>query len=66
MSGFDPLQTFVRVHTSLRTSPPMAAGIVDELWSMQDVVLRIDQRFPPPSGPRGPYRKRANAAKLTP
>lgn len=49
---------FVRIHTSLRTSPAMAAGIADELWSMQDVVRRIDQRFPPPSGPRGPYKKR--------
>lgn len=55
---------FVRIHTSLRTSPAMAAGIADELWSMQDVVRRIDQRFPPPSGPLGPYKKR-NATAIS-
>ena len=55
---------FVRIHTSLRTSPAMAAGIADELWSMQDVVRRIDKRFPPPSGPRGPYKKR-NATAIS-
>ena len=49
---------FVRIHRSLRVTPAMAAGLVDELWSMEDVVGHIDQRFPPPTGPRGPYRKR--------
>lgn len=55
---------FVRIHTSLRTSPAMAAGIADELWSMQDVVRRIDKRFPPPSGPGEPYKKR-NATAIS-
>lgn len=54
---------FVRIHTTLRTSPAMAAGIVDSLWSMQDVVHAIDQRFPAPTGPRGPYRKQEKSAK---
>lgn len=49
---------FVRIHRTLKVTPAMAAGIVSELWSMEDVVTRIDQRFPPPTGPRGPYRKR--------
>lgn len=48
---------FVRIHTTLRTSPAMAAGIADALWSMKDLVDRIDKRFPAPTGPRGPYRK---------
>lgn len=52
---------FVRIHTTLRTSPAMAAGIAESLWSMHDVVRRIDQRFPGAHGPRGPYRKRGDS-----
>jgi IS1 family transposase len=35
---------FVRIHRTLRTSPAMAAGISDRLWSMEDVVALIDRR----------------------
>lgn len=35
---------FVRIHKTLRTSPAMAAGISDRLWSMEDVVALIDER----------------------
>jgi IS1 family transposase len=35
---------FVRVHKTLRTSPAMAAGISDRLWSMEDVVALSDRR----------------------
>jgi IS1 family transposase len=35
---------FVRIHKTLRTSPAMAAGIENRLWSMEDVVTLIDQR----------------------
>jgi IS1 family transposase len=35
---------FVRIHKTLRTSPAMAAGISDRLWSMKDVVALIDRR----------------------
>src|SRR5579864_1115476 len=34
---------FVRIHKTLRTSPAMAAGIENRLWSMQDVVALIDE-----------------------
>jgi hypothetical protein len=34
---------FVRVHKTLRTSPAMAAGISDRLWSMEDLVRLTDQ-----------------------
>lgn len=54
---------FVRIHSSLRVTPAMAAGIADRLWSMEDVVAAIDERFPPPSGPRGPYRKAQGSGK---
>jgi hypothetical protein len=35
---------FVRIHKTLRTSPAMAAGIENRLWSMEDVVALIDAR----------------------
>jgi IS1 family transposase len=48
---------FCRIHTTLRMSPAMAAGITDRLWSMEDVVAKIDAMAPAPK-PRGPYKKR--------
>jgi IS1 family transposase len=34
---------FVRVHTTLRVSPAMAAGIETRLWEMADIVRLIDE-----------------------
>jgi 3-methyladenine DNA glycosylase/8-oxoguanine DNA glycosylase len=51
---------FVRQHKTLRTSPAMAAGIADTLWSMEDIAERIEARRPQ-VGKRGPYKKRATA-----
>lgn len=48
---------FTRIHKTLRMSPAMAAGITDRLWSLDDVIAKIDEMAPPPK-PRGPYRKR--------
>jgi IS1 family transposase len=48
---------FCRVHKSLRMSPAMAAGVSDRLWSLEDIVAKIDAMAPAPK-PRGPYRKR--------
>jgi len=48
---------FCRVHKSLRMSPAMAAGVSDRLWSLEDIVAKIDAMAPLPK-PRGPYRKR--------
>lgn len=33
---------FVRVHQTLRCTPAMAAGVVDTLWSMNDLVAIVD------------------------
>jgi IS1 family transposase len=49
---------FCRQHKSLRVSPGMAAGVSDRLWSLEDVVAKIDEMAPQPK-PRGPYKKRA-------
>ncbi len=47
---------FVKVHSALRMSPAMAAGIEARLWSMTDIVAFMDAREPAPTK-RGPYRK---------
>ncbi|HEX5182204.1 MAG TPA: IS1 family transposase [Allosphingosinicella sp.] len=52
---------FCRIHKTLRMSPAMAAGITDRLWSMEDIVTKIDAMAPAPK-PRGPYKKREKAA----
>ena len=49
---------FCRIHKSLRVTPAMAAGITDRLWSLEDIVAKIDEMAPAPK-PRGPYKKRA-------
>ena len=48
---------FVRQHKTLRTSPAMAAGICDRLWSMKDIAALIDAREVAPKK-RGPYKKK--------
>jgi hypothetical protein len=48
----------VKVHSSLRVSPAMSAGIETRLWEMKDRVEYIDNREPP-AKKRGPYKKRA-------
>jgi len=48
---------FCRIHKTLRMSPAMAAGITDRLWSLDDIVAKMDAMAPEPK-PRGPYRKR--------
>ncbi|MBA3896559.1 MAG: IS1 family transposase [Sphingomonadaceae bacterium] len=49
---------FCRIHKTLRVSPAMAAGITDRLWSLDDIVAKIDAMAPAPKA-RGPYKKRA-------
>lgn len=49
---------FVRIHKSLRITPAMAAGVADQLWSIEELIERIDATAPAPK-PRGPYKKRA-------
>ena len=51
---------FCRIHKSLRVTPAMQAGVTDRLWSLEDVIARMDEAAPPPVK-RGPYKKRAIA-----
>lgn len=48
---------FVKLHKKHRTSPAMAAGVSDRLWSMEDVAALVDAAAPKP-GKRGPYKRR--------
>ena len=48
---------FARIHKTLRTSPAQAAGITDELLSMEDIVNMIEAANPPKK--RGRYKKKA-------
>jgi IS1 family transposase len=50
---------FCRIHKSLKISPAMAAGITDTLWSLDDVIAKIDEMNPAPAK-RGPYKKQAS------
>jgi IS1 family transposase len=50
---------FTRIHKTLRMSPAMAAGVTDRLWSLDDVIAKIDELAPSPKV-RGPYKKRSD------
>jgi hypothetical protein len=39
----------------------MALNVTDRLWSLEDVVAKIDAMTPAPKA-RGPYKKREKAA----
>lgn len=51
---------FTRIHKTPKVSPAMAAGITDTLWSLEDVVAKIDEMAPAPKK-RGPYKERGRA-----
>jgi hypothetical protein len=48
---------FVKVHSKLRTSPAMAAGVTERLWEVSDIVA-LWEAVEPKAGKRGSYRKR--------
>jgi IS1 family transposase len=50
---------FTRIHKTLRMSPAMVAGVTDRLWSLDDVIAKIDELAPQPTK-RGPYKKRSD------
>ena len=49
---------FCRQHKSLnKITPAMAAGFVDRLWDIEDIIALIDALAPAPKK-RGPYKKK--------
>jgi hypothetical protein len=56
--------SFVRIHKTLRVTPAMAAGLMDRLWSMEDVAALIDAAAPAPAK-RGSYKARQSQAEIS-
>ncbi|TAL80300.1 MAG: IS1 family transposase [Beijerinckiaceae bacterium] len=52
---------FVRIHSKLRVTPAMAAGVSDRLWEVADIVALVEAQEAKADMKRGPYRKRAAA-----
>ncbi len=50
---------FVRIHSTLRVTPAMAAGVSGRLWEIGDIVKLVDDAEAEPNK-RGPYKKREN------
>jgi len=48
---------FVRIHSKLRMTPAMAAGVSDRLWEIGDIVAIVEATEAKP-GKRGPYTKK--------
>jgi IS1 family transposase len=49
---------FVRLHSKLRVTPAMAAGVSDRLWEISDIVALVEAAEEKPAK-RGPYKKSA-------
>jgi IS1 family transposase len=48
---------FVKVHSKLRVSPAMAAGVSDRLWDIGDLVGLVEAEEAKIDRKRGPYKK---------
>ena len=57
---FTTYYNFVKVHSKLRISPAMAAGVADRLWEVVDIVKLVEAAEAKPAK-RGPYKKRLAA-----
>src|SRR3954454_20525460 len=55
---------FARLHSTLRTSPAMAAGITHRLWDMTNIIAIMNMRETPPKRP-ATNRKRGAAAEFS-
>jgi len=49
---------WTRIHTTLRVTPAMAAGLTDRVWSVEEIVAMMDEIAPKPGRPKT-YKKRA-------
>jgi IS1 family transposase len=55
---------FCRIHSSLRVTPAMAAGVTKRLWSVDDIVDLLDDAEGEPKK-RGPYKLRQPTAEIS-
>lgn len=56
---------FTRIHSTVRMSPAMAAGISDRLWEMSDIVALIDAREEAPKRPATYQKRNSPAAEIS-
>ena len=49
---------FVRLHSKLRMSPAMAAGVSTKLWEIVDIVALVEAEEAKIDRKRGQYKKR--------
>lgn len=56
---------FVRIHSTLRMSPAMAAGVSARLWEIGDLVKLVEDAEDANQTKRGPYKKRGEAAQIS-
>jgi hypothetical protein len=47
---------FARIHKTLGITPAMVAGLSDDVWSLEEIVIIAGSYMPKP-GKRGPYKK---------
>lgn len=52
--------SFVRIHSTLRMTPAMSAGVTKRLWEIADIVALINAAEAKPAK-RGPYKKRVQS-----
>ena len=57
MALFTTYYNFVRIHKTLRVTPPMAEGVSDRLWEVADIVALVEAAEAP-AKKRGAYKKR--------
>jgi IS1 family transposase len=48
---------WTRIHSTLRVTPAMAAGLTDRVWSVEEIVGLMDEEAPKPGRPKT-YKKR--------
>ena len=53
---------FVKLHSKLRVTPAMAAGVSDRLWEVADIVA-LWEAVEPKAAKRGSYKKRIESAE---
>lgn len=56
---------FVRLHTTLRTTPAMAAGVSSRLWEIGDIVKLVEDAEAVKPTMRGPYKKRTEQLQIS-
>lgn len=58
ISPYFTFYNWTRIHKTLRTTPAMAAGLTDRVWTMEEIIALMDEAAPKPGRPKT-YKKRA-------